>query len=66
MKQTERKSCIFSKGGIGRWIFISLVPEHVDAELERDKSIYGKLSAPGTMSWAYFAHHSSSFEIEGF
>lgn len=56
---------IFQRG-IGRWIFISLVPEHVDAELERDKSIYGKLSAPGTMSWAYFAHHSSSFEIEGF
>ena len=56
---------IFQRG-IGRWIFISLVPEHVDAELERDKSIYGKLSAPGVMSWAYFAHHSSSFEIEGF
>lgn len=56
---------IFQRG-IGRWIFISLVPDHVDAELERDKSIYGKLMTPGTMSWAYFAHHSSSFEIEGF
>lgn len=54
------------QSGVGKWIFISLVPEHVDAELESDKSIYGKLSAPGTMSWTYFAHHSSSFEIEGF
>ena len=67
VEETDRARVLRTfQSGVGRWIFISLVPEHVDAELERDKSIYGKLSAPGTMSWTYFAHHSSSFEIEGF
>lgn len=52
--------------GIGKWLFISLLPEHVDAEKERDKSIYGKPSNPGAMNWAYYGYHTASFEIEGF
>lgn len=52
--------------GIGKWLFISLLPGHADAEKERDKSIYGKPSNPGAMSWAYYSYHAASFEIEGF
>lgn len=52
--------------GIGKWLFISLLPGHVDAEKERDKSIYGKPSSPGAMSWGMYAYHSAGFEIEGF
>lgn len=52
--------------GIGKWLFISLLPGHADAEKERDKSIYGKPSSAGSMSWAYYSHHAATFEIEGF
>lgn len=52
--------------GIGRWMFISLCPEDVDAEKERDKSIYGKPSTPSSMSWASFGNHTANYEIEGF
>lgn len=32
--ETDRAQVLHIFQGIGRWIFISLVPEHVDAELE--------------------------------
>lgn len=52
--------------GIGKWLFISLLPGHADAEKERDKSIYGKPSSAGAMNWAHYGYHAASFEIEGF
>lgn len=52
--------------GIGRWIFVSLCPENDDPVLERDKSIYGKLTQPTSMGWSKQGLHSASFEIEGY
>lgn len=52
--------------GVGRFLFVSLVPESSDPVLERDKSIYGKLSQPQGMRWASFAQHAAEFNIEGF
>lgn len=52
--------------GVGKWLFVSICPQDIDAEKERDKSIYGKLSTPGSMNWNYYANHTSVFEIEGF
>ena len=52
--------------GIGKWLFVSLVPGHSDPEKERDKSIYGKPSNSGAMSWGMYAYHAANFEIEGF
>lgn len=52
--------------GIGKWLFVSLLPGHADPEKERDKSIYGKPSSAGSMSWAYCGFHAATFEIEGF
>ena len=52
--------------GIGKGLFVSLLPSHADPEKERDKSIYGKPSAAGSMKWAYYSYHAASFEIEGF
>ena len=52
--------------GIGKFMFISLLAEDVDPVLERDYSIYGKLSQPGNMAYAFYRMHSSQFQIEGF
>ena len=52
--------------GVGRFLFVSLVPESSDPVLERDKSIYGKLSQPQAMRWASFVQHAAEFNIEGF
>ena len=52
--------------GVGRFLFVSLVPESSDPVLERDKSIYGKLTQPQAMRWASFVQHAAEFNIEGF
>lgn len=52
--------------GIGHFMFVSLTPESSDPVLERDKSIYGKLSQPSAMRWASYAQHATEFNIEGF
>lgn len=52
--------------GIGRFIWVSLMSESDDPELQRDKSIYGKLTQPQAMQWANYAGHTAQFEIEGF
>ena len=52
--------------GIGRFIWVSIMSESDDPELQRDKSIYGKLTQPQAMQWANYAGHTAQFEIEGF
>ncbi len=52
--------------GIGKWLFVSLVPGHSDPEKERDKSIYGKPSSAVSLAWVMCGYHSASFDIEGF
>lgn len=52
--------------GLGKFVFVSLSPEDPDPVRERDKSIYGKLSESGTMTWASFNLHTANFDIEGF
>lgn len=52
--------------GIGKFLFVSLLPEHADPVLERDSSIYGKPTQPGSMSFAFFQMYSTQIQIEGF
>lgn len=52
--------------GIGRFVWADLLAGDADAERERDKSIYGKMSQPQSMTWANSILHNASFEIEGF
>ena len=52
--------------GIGKFLFVSLLPEHADPVLERDSSIYGKPTQPGSLSFAFFQMYSTQIQIEGF
>lgn len=52
--------------GVGRFLFISLLPENADPALERDYSIYGKPAQAGSMAFARFSLHSTNIQIEGF
>ena len=52
--------------GVGRFIWVALAAEDADPEMERDKSIYGKLAQAQTMQWTSFNLHTANFEIEGF
>lgn len=52
--------------GVGRFIFVSLTPNSYDPVMERDKSIYGKVSQPGAMRWVSPIQHGTDFNIEGF
>ena len=52
--------------GIGKFLFVSLLPEHPDPVLERDSSIYGKPTQPGSLSFAFFQMYSTQIQIEGF
>lgn len=56
---------ILSKG-VGQFIFVSLIAGCPDPVKERDYSIYGKPSQPGSMTYASYGLHSTSFNIEGF
>lgn len=49
----------------GNSLWVSLCPNNVDKELERDKSIYGRLSSPINMQWQMLFRHTASFQIEG-
>ena len=61
----ERVRQLISRG-VGKFLFISLLAEHYDPVLERDYSIYGKLSQVGSMSFSAFNLHNTTFQIEGF
>ena len=52
--------------GVGRWLFVSLLAGCSDPVKERDYSIYGKPSQPGSMAYASYGLHSSTFNLEGF
>lgn len=52
--------------GIGKFLFVSLLPEHGEPTLERDFSIYGKLTQPAGMSFAQYNLHTAKISIEGF
>lgn len=52
--------------GVGRWLFVSLLAGCSDPVKERDYSIYGKPSQPGSMAYASYGLHSSTFNFEGF
>ena len=49
----------------GSSLWVSLCPGNVDKELERDKSIYGRLSSPINMQWQTLFIHTADFQIEG-
>lgn len=49
----------------GSSLWVSLCPGSVDKELERDKSIYGRLSSPINMQWQTLFCHAADFQIEG-
>ena len=61
----ERVRQLISRG-VGKFLFISLLAEHDDPVLERDYSIYGKLSQAGSISFSAFNLHNTTFQIEGF
>lgn len=50
---------------IGKSIWVSLCAGAADKELERDKSIYGRVTQPSAIQWVNFGQHSASFQIEG-
>lgn len=50
---------------IGKSVWVSLCAGAADKELERDKSIYGRVTQPSAMRWVNFGQHSASFQIEG-
>lgn len=50
---------------IGKSLWISLCAGDVDKELERDKSIYGRLTNPTSMQWQSLFRHSAEYQIEG-
>lgn len=52
--------------GVGRSIFVSLLPEHADPVIERDYSCYGKQMQTSRLIRDNFAHHSSQIQLEGF
>ena len=52
--------------GIGRSLFVSLLPENTDPVLERDYSIYGKPAQAGSMTFAFYNTHTSKISIESF
>lgn len=52
--------------GIGKFLFVSLLPEHADPVLERDSSIYGKPTQPGSLVFAFYNMYSTQIQIEGF
>lgn len=52
--------------GIGHNMFFSLLPQHEDPVLERDYSIYGKVSQPSSLSFSFFNMHSTQFKVESF
>lgn len=52
--------------GVGRFVWVSLMSDSQDPELERDKSIYGKLMQSQDMQWSFPTIHTANFEIEGF
>ena len=52
--------------GVGKFVFISLLSENEDPVLERDYSIYGKPSQPGSLAFAMYNTHSTQVQIEGF
>ena len=52
--------------GIGKFLFVSLLPEHPDPVLERDSSIYGKPTQPGSLAFATYQLYSTQIQIEGF
>ena len=52
------------ENGIGKFMWVSLMAEDADPELERDKSIYGKLTRAADMQWANYASHTTQFELE--
>ena len=49
----------------GSSLWVSLCPDSVDKELERDKSIYGRLSSPISLQWQTLFIHTADFQIEG-
>jgi hypothetical protein len=63
---TDRKTLysILRRSGMRSSMFISLTPENVDIELERDNMIYGKLSAVSAMSIPFFGAYSFPIEME--
>lgn len=50
---------------IGKSLWISIMEDSIDKELERDKSIYGRLTNPASMQWQSLYRHSADFQIEG-
>ena len=52
--------------GTGRFMFVSLLAGCGDTAKERDYSIYGKPSQTGSMAYAAYGLHSSTFNFEGF
>ncbi len=52
--------------GIGKFLFVSLLPENGDPALERDSSIYGKPTQPGSLAFATYQLYSTQIQIEGF
>ena len=52
--------------GVGRSIFVSLLPENDDPVAERDYSCYGKQLQTSRVVRDNFAHHSTQIQLEGF
>lgn len=50
---------------MGQSVWVSLCAEHGDKELERDKSIYGRVTKPSVLQWTGFGQHGADFQIEG-
>nr|MBF0682513.1 hypothetical protein [Pseudomonas sp.] len=51
--------------GIGKNIFISLLPENADPLKEQAYMIYGKQSQSGAMAYVTYGLHQTSFQIDG-
>ncbi|PIG31051.1 hypothetical protein CLU93_5403 [Janthinobacterium sp. 35] len=55
---------IVRRNGMSGAMLVSLFPESVDLELERDHTIFGKLSSVSAMSIPYYENYSMPLEIE--
>lgn len=55
---------IMRRNGMSGAMLVSLFPESADLELERDHSIFGRLSSVSAMSIPYYENYSMPLEIE--
>lgn len=66
MSAADRSSFLDIVRGCGTsWpMLVSLLPEAEDLSLERDHTVYGKLSSISAMTMSYFANYAAPLEIE--